>query len=273
MRTAYEREIRVARAAALEASARIIDLYGPGLEVRWKGENDPVTAADEASTRVILDHLGRGFPGEPVLIEERTDDRSRLGAPRVWIADPLDGTREFIDRIPEFSVMIGLAEGGRPVMGVVHVPLSGVTFAGSAGGPAVRIDPDGTVTELACKPVAEVADMRLVVSRSHRSEKITRAMEVLGITREVRSGSVGVKIARMVSGEADLYIHLGPGIKLWDGCAPEAILRAAGGCFTDPVGKAIDYNSESISCDGGILASSLRDHSAIADALRRGGLI
>ena len=203
----YEREILAARDAAMEASRRIVDLYGPDVEVRWKGANDPVTAADEAATQAILERIGGEFPGDPVLIEERADDLSRIGAPRAWIVDPLDGTREFIDRIPEFSVMIGLVEGGRPVMGVVHVPLTGVTFAGSAGGPAIAFEPGGSRRELRCAPAPDIRDMRIVVSRSHRSRGITRAEEILGITREVRSGSVGVKIARIVTGEAELRIR------------------------------------------------------------------
>jgi len=261
---AYEKEMQVARDAARAAAERILELYGPDVEVRWKGENDPVTAADEAGTEIILEWLAREFPGEPVLIEERKDDLSRLEGDRAWIVDPLDGTREFIDRIPEFSVMIGLEERGRAVMGVVHVPLTGVTFQGRAGGPAERVDPGGGIEPLSCRPVTRIEDMRLVVSRSHRSEKIGRAMERLGITAEVPSGSVGVKVSKMVSGEADLYIHLGPGIKLWDACAPHAILTSAGGRMTDPSGGDIDYASRSVYCETGLLATCGSLHEEIA---------
>jgi len=263
----YEREIEAAREAARSAADSILGLYGPDVEVRWKGENDPVTAADEASTRVILEHLRATFPDDAVLIEERADDPGRREHRRVWIVDPLDGTREFIDRIPEFCVMIGLVEDGEPVAGVVHVPLTGTVLVGSRGSPARRIDADGTSVELSCTPVPSIEAMRLVVSRSHRSEKITRAKDLLGITAEVPSGSVGMKVARLVTGEADLYIHLGPGIKLWDACAPDAILRAAGGTMTDPAGVPIDYGAESVHCPIGLLASAGEHHAAIAGKL------
>jgi 3'(2'), 5'-bisphosphate nucleotidase len=263
----YEKEIETARRAGLAAAARIIELDRPDVEVRWKGENDPVTAADLASTEAILETLGRAFPDDPVLIEEKTDDGARLSSSRVWIVDPLDGTREFIDRIPEFCVMIGLVEDGRPVLGVVHVPLTGVAFQGVAGGPALRIDPDGTETPLTCNPAGSIESMRLVVSRSHRSDAITRAKEILGITEEVPSGSVGMKVARLVTGEADLYIHLGPGIKLWDACAPDAILAAAGGRMTDPSGTAIDYAARSVHCPTGLLATTGALHDEIADRI------
>ena len=263
----YEREIDAAREAARAAAKRILELYGPDVEVRWKGENDPVTAADEAATGVILEHLHGAFPDDAILIEERADDRSRLGRRRVWIVDPLDGTREFIDRIPEFCVMIGLVEDGEPVVGVVHVPLTGAVFLGSRGSSARRIDGDGTTVDLSCTPAPSIEAMRLVVSRSHRSEKISRAKDLLGITAEVPSGSVGMKVARLVTGEADLYIHLGPGIKLWDACAPDAILRSAGGLMTDPAGAPIDYGAESVHCPIGLLASAGTHHAAIADKL------
>jgi len=262
----YEREMAAARRAALAASARILDLYTPEVAVRWKGENDPVTAADEASTEVILDELGRSFPGEPVLIEERADDAARIGAERVWIVDPLDGTREFIDRIPEFCVMIGLVEGGEPVAGVVHVPLAGVAFAGAAGR-AVKIGPDGEERPLRCTAARGVESMRLVVSRSHRSPLITHARELLGISAEVPSGSVGMKVARILLGEADLYIHLGPGIKLWDACSPDAILRAGGGRMTDAAGAAIDYTARSVAV-GGLVASAGPLHDEVVGRIR-----
>jgi 3'(2'), 5'-bisphosphate nucleotidase len=276
MSARMDRERAVALRAAREAAARVVELNTADVEVRYKAADDPVTAADEASTRVILDHLGRELPGDAVLIEERADDRSRLGADRVWIVDPLDGTREFIDRVPEFCVMLGLVEGGVPVLGVVWIPLTSTAYVGVRGEGARRIDADGSETALSLRPAPDIERMRLVVSRSHRSASITRAMELLGITEEVPSGSVGVKVSRILEGRADLYIHLGPGIKLWDACAPEAILRAAGGAMTDPAGAPIDYTAESVHCGLGLLASDGTHHeelvrrlAPVLDELRR----
>jgi 3'(2'), 5'-bisphosphate nucleotidase len=263
----YEHELEVAKRAARRAAARIIELSGPGVDVRWKAENDPVTAADEAATKVILEHLAGEFPDDAVLIEERTDDLRRLERDRVWIVDPLDGTREFIDQIPEFCVMIGLVIRGDPVLGVVHIPLTGTVFVGVAGQGARMIDRDRNETALICDPVESIEKMRLVVSRSHRAGKITRAMQLLGITAEVPSGSVGVKVSKILTGEADLYIHLGPGIKLWDACAPDAIIRAAGGTMTDPAGQPIDYRAKSVHCPIGLLASEGTHQTAIADRI------
>lgn len=263
----YEKELETALRAARSASARIIELSGPGVEVRYKAKNDPVTAADEAATQVILKHLAEHFPGDPVLIEERKDDRRRLGADRVWIVDPLDGTREFIDRIPEFCVMIGLVEKGVPVLGVVLIPLTGTAFVGVRGAGARRIDRERHESLLSMEPAPSVSQMRLVVSRSHRSEKITQAMKLLEIEREVPSGSVGVKVSKMILGQADLYIHLGPGIKLWDACAPDAILGAAGGVMTDPAGHPIDYTAEDVHCSTGLLASGGTHHDELVNRL------
>ncbi len=267
MTDSFEKELAVAMRAAREASARIVELEGPDVQVRFKGRDDPVTAADEASTQVILAHLRREFPGDCVLIEERGDDPARIGAERVWIVDPLDGTREFIDRIPEYCVMIGLVSGGEPVLGVVHIPLSGRAFWGVLGVGARMEDPDGRQTPLGLTQPGSIEDMRLTVSRSHRAERITRAMQLLGIGAEVPSGSVGVKVSRIVTGQADIYLHLGPGIKLWDACAPDAIMRAAGGVMTDPAGRPIDYTARSVHCPIGLLATAGAHHRAVVDRI------
>jgi len=259
----YEKELELAVDIARGASRIILDHYEKDVHVRWKGRNDPVTDADEASTAFILRMIDDGFPGDAVLIEEREDDGRRLASRRTWIVDPLDGTKEFIDRNGEFSVMVGLVDAGRPVLGAVAVPVGGVVYGGTAGGGAFFQEEGGERRPLPARKLPDLSDARLIVSRSHRSGKIDLVKEKLGITSEIACGSVGLKMIKVISGEADLYIHFGRGAKLWDTCAPDAIARAAGIMFTDLTGGDIDYLSPDVKIQKGIVVADARLHSRV----------
>ena len=262
-----EKELDFACRVAGEAASVVLDLYSRDVEVRWKGKNDPVTDADEASTQCILDRLSQSFPDDAVLIEEREDDRTRLTSVRTWIVDPLDGTKEFLARNGEFSVMVGFVLEGRPVLGAVAVPATGILYAGMEGDGAFMLDGQGRRHPIARAAAVEPSSARLIVSRSHRSAKIDAVKQRLGIEKEIACGSVGLKMIKVVSGEADLYVHLGRGAKLWDTCAPEAVARAAGVGFSDAGGRAIDYLSERVMLERGIVVAPGSLHAQVVKAL------
>ena len=262
-----EKELDFACRVAGEAASVVLDHYSRDVAVRWKGRNDPVTDADEASTQCILKRLAQDFPDDAVLIEEREDDRRRLASARTWIVDPLDGTKEFLARNGEFSVMVGLAVDGRPVLGAVAVPAEGILYAGVEGEGAFMQDGQGRRNPIARSVGVEPSSARLIVSRSHRSAKIDAVKQRLGIVKEIACGSVGLKMIKVVSGEADLYVHFGRGAKLWDTCAPEAVARAAGVSFSDIGGRAIDYLSEKVMLERGIVVAPGDLHTRVVKAL------
>jgi len=233
--------------------------YGQS-EHETKAGGSPVTAADLASNAHIVAAIRSAYPEDAVLSEESADDGSRVGAARVWVVDPLDGTREFLSGNGEFSVMIGLLEADEPVLGVVHVPVTETTYAAARGvGAWVETRPGGRrVLEGGggARPV-----IRMVGSRSHGDPLLDRMAEALGVADVQPSGSVGIKCARIAEGERDLYIHPVPYLKEWDTCAPEVVLREAGGTVTDCRGRALVYNKAHPTQPDGILASvaSLHD--------------
>ncbi|NOX63019.1 MAG: 3'(2'),5'-bisphosphate nucleotidase CysQ [Chloroflexi bacterium] len=235
-------------------------------QIDWKGANDPVTAADQAVNDFLVAALREAFPDDAILAEESRDDRSRLNHARVWCVDPLDGTKEFIARNGEFSIMVGLAVEGRARLGVVYQPVADMMYSGVVGEGAWLTDGEGR-RSLRVSDVAEPASMRLVVSRSHRNPLLDQIKAALGLTRERISGSVGLKCGLIARREADLYLHPAPGIKEWDSCAPEAILRAAGGQMTDCWGRALRYNKEDVVQHGGLVASNGRCHPLIIDLM------
>ncbi|MFO0754933.1 MAG: 3'(2'),5'-bisphosphate nucleotidase CysQ [Byssovorax sp.] len=266
-------EIEAVLAIAREASALVMEVYATPFTVDLKGPNDPVTAADRRANTLICDALARRFPGDAIVAEESApQDREELAAlvrsRRVWFVDPLDGTREFADRNGEFSVMIGLAVEGRAALGVVVMPVTGEAFAGALGHAAFVEAEDGIRRALATSQVRDPKEAAMVVSRAHRAPRFLETMQdALGIRRVVPCGSVGVKVAKVARGEADLYVHAGLGAKLWDTCAPEAILAAARGRFTDLDGAAIDYARPDLMLRDGILASNGALHEQVRAAL------
>jgi 3'(2'), 5'-bisphosphate nucleotidase len=268
-----DRELSEVLRIAREAAVRVRAIYATPFTVEMKGPNDPVTIADRQANELICEALTASFPGDAILAEESVPDSRgevarRARAPRVWYVDPLDGTREFADKNGEFAVMIGLAEQGCATLGVLVLPATGEALAGRVGAGAF-VEPEGGARRpVVVSPIADPALATLVTSRSHTPATIGAFARLVGIGRVVPCGSVGVKVARLVLGDAHLYVHGGPGAKLWDTCAPEAVLVAAGGRFTDLDGAPIDYASPELGLPNGLIASNGPLHAAALAAVK-----
>ncbi|MDX1578866.1 MAG: 3'(2'),5'-bisphosphate nucleotidase CysQ, partial [Gemmatimonadota bacterium] len=234
--------------------------YGGPLRIARKGSEGPVTAADHASNRAIAACLAEARPGETVLSEESVaPEESRLQG-RLWVVDPLDGTKEFIAENGEFSVMVGLAVEGRALAGAVYQPGIGRVFAGIVEEGAWVLEEDEgawLAAALALDPESDPATpLRFARSRSHPDERLAELARELAPIEEVVSGSVGIKCALVATGAADLYVHPVPYLKEWDTCAPEAVLRGAGGRVTDCAGRDLRYGKSERRQNGGIFAGT-----------------
>ena len=225
-------------ATAEAAGKEVLRRYGATAH-RLKAAGSPVTEADLAANRLIVAAIRDAYPGEAVLAEESRDDRSRLDQERVWVVDPLDGTKEYLAGNGEFSIMIGLAWRGESVLGVVHAPVWGETLAAHRGGGAY-VSRGGVAERLL--PDAAPTPPRMVGSRSHAEGLVARLAAELGVVDTSVSGSVGLKCALIAKGERDLYVHPAPYLCEWDTCAPEVIAREAGGLVTDCRGRPLRYN-------------------------------
>jgi 3'(2'), 5'-bisphosphate nucleotidase len=271
--TARDEELEAVLAIGRNASEIVKAIYATPFEVELKGPNDPVTRADREVNALICSALAKTFPGDAVLAEESVPaDPAEIGrlasSPRVWFVDPLDGTKEFADRNGEFAVMIGLAVNGRAALGVVVRPTTDQALVGRVGGAAFVEDASGVRTPLVVSTISDPAQATLMVSRSHRPPIVEPVCKRLGITRLTPCGSVGVKVSRIATAEAELYVHGGKGAKRWDTCGPEAILVAAGGRFTDLAGAPIDYASPDLAQRGGILASNAAIFDRVVEVTR-----
>ncbi|MBX3192563.1 MAG: 3'(2'),5'-bisphosphate nucleotidase CysQ [Labilithrix sp.] len=258
--------------AAREAAEVVMRIYGEDdVGAEMKAPGDPVTRADKEANALILARLARDLPGIPVVAEE-SDPVAFAGFEgerAALFVDPVDGTRDFIAKNGEFCVMIGLAEEGRATVGVVLCPTfqnRRRTYVAAEGLGAFVLDEDGARTPLRASSATDLSACRCAVSRFHRSKSVDTRLQTLGCKELVPIGSSGIKGVMIASGEIEIYAHPSRGlVKLWDACAPDAIVRAAGGVYTDGTGKPFDYRS-AVAQGEGTLAASPRLH---AEALRR----
>ena len=264
--TLLGREIKIAQNLAREAGRLILEHYRAGVTVETKVDESPVTQADKDANELIVAGLQQNFSTDAILAEESADNEKRLSNRRLWCVDPLDGTKEFIAQNGMFVVMIGLAIDGESRLGVVYQPTEDLLLWGANG--KVGIEQHGKPVPCKISSCATPADATMVVSRSHRSGTVTRVAERLGVKGEKPVGSVGLKIADIVLGQSEMYLSTFNRMGEWDTCAPEAILRAAGGLMTDVAGNPMRYNKPHSFVPTGVLASNGPLHSQALSALR-----
>jgi 3'(2'), 5'-bisphosphate nucleotidase len=226
-----------------QAGKAILEVYGQDFSVIHKDDDSPLTQADLASHVIIRDALAALTPEIPLLSEESAgiDFQIRSGWQQYWLVDPLDGTREFVNRNGEFTVNIALILNHKPVCGVVHVPVSGVSYTGIAGSGALRHEPGHSPARISVrKPCASPAI--IVGSRSHANPELLQHLAAIGDYELVSMGS-SLKFCLLAEGKADFYPRLGPTSE-WDTAAAHAVVDAAGGRIIKLNGEPLEYNRE-----------------------------
>jgi 3'(2'), 5'-bisphosphate nucleotidase len=241
--------LETARRAAIAAGEAIMAVYAQEFDVRQKLDKTPVTEADLAAERVIIEMLRDAFPDIPIVSEELVDAEGLPpSASRFWLVDPLDGTREFVAKNGEFAVCIGLVEDRRPVLGVLHGPAVGLTYAAYGPGTATRLRRGGP-SELIHARTASRDGLVVVHSRSHEnSRRVAEFLENYSVLERKKCGSA-LKFGLLAAGEADLYPRFGTTME-WDTGAGQAILEAAGGRVETVAGTPLTYGKPGLKNDG-----------------------
>ena len=229
---------------ARKASEAVMRIYHGGHTVKRKADASPVTEADHASEAIILEGLRRLTPEMPVLSEEEVSHHGihfdyENPPKRYWLVDPVDGTKEFVAKRGEFTINIGLVENGQPILGVLHVPVSGDTYAAAGRHSATVRRADGRVESIHVRPPPR-AGIVVLASRSHGDKAHLSAFLEDYTVAERRLMGSAIKFALIAEGVGDLYPRLGPTME-WDTCAGQAILEAAGGSVATLAGKPLRY--------------------------------
>lgn len=231
---------------AREAGDAILRIYHQvDPDITYKADDSPLTAADLASHRVIAAGLAELTPEIPLLSEEGADRpyEERRGWQRLWLVDPLDGTKEFIRRNGEFTVNVALLEEGAPMLGVVYAPVLDRTYLGVVGEGAWRQDGEGETKPIRAAGTGDEG-LAVVASRSHSGPELAAFLGRLPEHRLVSMGS-SLKICLVAEGAADVYPRLGPTME-WDTGAADAVVRAAGGQVLDLAASPLGYNKENL---------------------------
>lgn len=265
--------LKLARTVAWGAAEILSSFYHKDtsdLDVKDK-KDGPVTEADLAANRHILSNLQAKLGTEEFgyLSEETFDVKKAEAIAKdwVWIIDPLDGTRDFIDKTGEYGMHIALAYQGRPVIGIVAIPEAGkVYFASKDNGTFVETK-DGKITPMKVSQRNQIEDLYLIVSRSHRDDRFKELIDRLPFAGKKYMGGVGGKISTLLEQESDVYLSLSgkSAAKDWDFAAPELILTEAGGKFTYINGEPVYYNQGDVIRWGCIVASNGNCHEALCE--------
>ena len=233
-------------ALARKAGEAIMEIYATDFETETKADDSPVTAADLAAEAVIEAGLTELAPDIPLVAEEAASagHLPDISGGRFWLVDPLDGTREFVNRNGEFTVNIGLIMDGAPVLGVVHAPALDLTFTGLAGAGATVARDGGPSTAISVRPVP-AGGVTIVASRRHGDpEAIDRLLRGHPVADRKTAGS-SLKFCLVAEGEADIYPRFGRTME-WDTAAGHAVLTAAGGQVTDENGAPLAYGKPGV---------------------------
>ena len=227
-------------ALACEAGEAIMRIYAQDFAVQTKDDDSPLTAADLAAHRILVAGLQALTPDIPVLSEEAADIpwATRREWRRLWLVDPLDGTREFVKKNGEFTVNIALIEDGEPVLGVVQAPALDYLVHAERGAGAFLREAHGDVPLASTRPAA--APLRVAASRSHLDARTQGVLERLGEHERLGLGS-SLKFCRIAEGRVDFYPRFGPTSE-WDTAAGQAVLEAAGGAVLQTSGERLSYN-------------------------------
>lgn len=232
-----ERELVFACAAARAAGERVLALRNSG---RWSG--DTLADIGDQAADGLLQGLIRGrYPDDGLLSEETVDSPERLAKRRCWIVDPLDGTREFRDLREDWAVHVALVFDGRCALAAMALPSLGCVLWGVALPGRERAGIQGATRPLARGDSQAPESPRIVVSRSHTPDWVGRFGEEIGAAPPIPCGSAGFKVAKLLLGEADIYVHK-KGLKEWDTCAPEVVARSLGWTVCKLRGEEHRYN-------------------------------
>ena len=258
-------ELDIAIKAAREAGNAILEIYQGDFKTSKKNDDSPITDADLKSNEIIKEVLSQ--TEHTILSEEDKDDQSRLSKDVIWIIDPLDGTSDFIDKTGEFTVMIALIKNKKPVLGVIGWPTEKIFFVAQKGSGAFRYSNDEW-KKISVTTLAELSKCRAIGSRHHLSDKEKQFIKKLGIEDFTSIGS-SLKVGKISSGEAEVYITTTNKMKEWDSAASYCIISEAGGKMTDMLGNDITYNNKEVFHQNGILVTNGLIHDKIVEEFKK----
>lgn len=248
----YQEEINVLLPLVEKVGNKIMEIYSSDYEIMQKENESPVTKADLLSNEMLINGLKKF--GYAVISEESENDKTRFENERCWVIDPLDGTKDFIQKTGEFSIMIGLLENNKPVLGVVYAPALDKLFYAEKDEGAFMLKKD-SIVKLNVNENNDISSWTMVRSRNHFTEKEQQIADNAGIKEFEKLGSIGIKLCEIALNKAQISMSTYTGLGEWDLCAPYIILQEAGGEVYDMQGKELQFNTKEMKMSKGYIAT------------------
>ena len=248
----------------VRAGEKIIEVYNTEFSTEKKDDNSPITQADIESNKILKEVLEE--IGIAILSEEDVDDKKRLSDEKIWIVDPLDGTTDFVNKTGEFTIMVGLVENHKSVLGIIYWPIKKKMYLAESGKGAFCHDEEWGKIEVTM--MTEMQNCHALVSRHHLSEKEKKLLDGMEISVVTSIGS-SLKVTEIASGNAEIYLTTTNKMKQWDTCASNCIISEAGGKMTDISGDELLYNTEIVNHENGILVTNGLIHQDALNVISR----
>ena len=252
-------ETNLAIEAAMKAGKAVIEVYKNNFSYQVKDDNSPITEADIKSNGIIQETLS--ITNIPILSEENVDDLVRLKHEKIWIVDPLDGTSDFVEKTGEFTIMISLVQSSKPILGVIYWPTEDKLYVAQKNKGAYELF-SGHWKKLNVNNISNLEKCHAVISRHHLSESDKKFIKKLNLLEFNQKGS-SLKVLDICSGEAEVYLTTTNKIKQWDTCASHCLISESGGKITSMYGEDLEFNTELINHENGLLVTNGLIHNKI----------
>ena len=252
-------ETNLAIEAAMKAGKAVIEVYKNNFSYQVKDDNSPITEADIKSNGIIQEVLST--TNIPILSEESIDNLIRLKHEKIWIIDPLDGTSDFIEKTGEFTIMISLVQSSKPILGVIYWPTEDKLYVAQKNKGAYELF-SGHWKKLNVNNISNLEKCHAVISRHHLSESDKKFIKKLNLLEFNQKGS-SLKVLDICSGEAEVYLTTTNKIKQWDTCASHCLISESGGKITSMYGEDLEFNTELINHENGLLVTNGLIHNKI----------
>ena len=259
----YEKELNTVILAVKEAGRKILEIYETDFEVMTKEDESPVTKADLLANDIILTQLSKF--NYAFISEESKNNDNRYNSEFVWVIDPIDGTKDFIQKTDDFSIMIGLLKNNEPVLGVVFAPALDKLYYAIKGEGAF-LEQNGEKRKLNVSS-RDLTQFKMTISRNHFSYEEEEIAKALNVCEYIKMGSTGIKFGYIAEGKGDFYLNRSINLREWDICAPYLILKEAGGDLYDNLGNPLKFNSKSLRMNNGVVCTNAKGKDEIIKIL------
>ena len=258
-------ETNLAINSVIDAGKTVMKIYNQPFETKIKSDNSPITEADIASNKIIQKIISTS--DYPILSEETKDNKKRLEKETVWIIDPLDGTSDFINKTGEFTIMIGLVRKQVPVLGIIYCPPQNTLYVAQQNQGSYQLAGEKW-SKMSVSTISDLTKSRTVYSRHHSEESERLFFKYIKTKKLTKRGS-SLKAIDVASGTSELYFTSTNKIKQWDTCASYCLVKEAGGNMTDVYGNDLNYNTDDVNHQNGIIVSNGLVHEKVINSYKR----